>query len=131
MASAATQSRTAPCMPTVVPPPEHPSPLPSARGWVAPVSSGPSQPQPWPPAHEGLGCVIMAEIVMRVRLISGERLDVAYDEPGRAADDVVEHVISVLADGDGSLRCTHGDRLIVLYGRSVATLEVAPRGAVL
>ncbi len=31
----------------------------------------------------------------------------------------------------GTLRCQHGDRLIVLYGRGVATVEIAPRGAVL
>jgi hypothetical protein len=28
------------------------------------------------------------------------------------------------------LRCKHGDRLVVLYGRGVAAIEVAPRGAV-
>jgi hypothetical protein len=73
----------------------------------------------------------MAEIVLRVRLISGEHLDVTYDEAGVATEEIVDHVIFTLAQGDGTLRCRHGDRLIVLYGRSVATLEVAPRGAVL
>jgi len=73
----------------------------------------------------------MAEIVLRVRLIGGEHLDVSYDEPGGAPDEIVEHVISALADADGILRCRHGGRLIVLYSRGVATLEVAPRGAVL
>jgi hypothetical protein len=73
----------------------------------------------------------MAEIVLRVRLVSGEHLDVAYREAGGTEDEIVEHVISSLADGNGALRCRHGDRLIVLYGRGVATLEVAPRGAVL
>jgi hypothetical protein len=29
------------------------------------------------------------------------------------------------------LRCRHGGRLLVLYSRGVATLEAAPRGAVL
>jgi hypothetical protein len=29
------------------------------------------------------------------------------------------------------LRTQHGDRLVVLYGRGVAAIEVAPRGAVL
>jgi len=29
------------------------------------------------------------------------------------------------------MRRRHGERLVVLYGRGVATLEVAPRGAVL
>jgi len=73
----------------------------------------------------------MTEIVLRVRLVSGEHLDVIYEEDGGTPDEVVDQAISVLADGNGLLRCRHGDRLIVLYGRGVATLEVAPRGAVL
>jgi hypothetical protein len=73
----------------------------------------------------------MAKIVLRVRLIGGDHLDVAYDEEGAATGEVVEHVISILAEDGGTLRCKHGDRLIVLYGRGVATLEIAPRGAVL
>jgi hypothetical protein len=73
----------------------------------------------------------MAEIVLRVRLIGGEHLDVTYDEAGAAPDAILDHVVSVLAQGDGVLRCRHGDRLIVLYGRGIATVEVAPRGAVL
>lgn len=74
----------------------------------------------------------MAEIEVRVRLIGGDRLDVRYDEPD-AVDvaEVTEHVISTLAQDSGVLRTRHGDRLVVLYGRGVATLEVAPRGAVL
>jgi hypothetical protein len=75
--------------------------------------------------------MIMTEIVLRIRLISGEYLDVTYEEADTAPDDAVAHVISVLADDNGILRCRHGDRLIVLFGRGVATLEVAPRGAVL
>ena len=73
----------------------------------------------------------MAEIVLRVRLIGGEHLDVTYEEDGGAPDEVADRVISALAEGNGLLRCRHGSRLIVLYGRGVATLEVAPRGAVL
>ena len=73
----------------------------------------------------------MTEIVLRVRLTSGEHLDVTYDEDGGAPDEVLERVISVLAEDSGVLRCRHGDRLIVLYGRGIASLEVAPRGAVL
>jgi hypothetical protein len=73
----------------------------------------------------------MAEIVLRVRLIGGDHLDVTYDMGGAAADEVVELVISTLAEDGGVLRCKHGDRLMVLYGRGVATIEVAPRGAVL
>jgi hypothetical protein len=72
----------------------------------------------------------MAELVLRVRLIGGERLDVTYDtEDG--LDEAVDRVIVTLAEDDGVLRCRHGDRLVVLYGRGVATVEVAPRGAVL
>lgn len=74
----------------------------------------------------------MAQIVLRVRLIAGDRLDVIYDEPDTAGtEDVVEHVIAVLADDSGMIRSQHGDRLVVIYGRGVAALEVAPRGAVL
>ena len=74
----------------------------------------------------------MAEIVLRARLTGGDHLDVTYEEPGAAtAGEVLEHAISALAEDTGILRCKHGDRLLVLYGRGVATLEVAPRGAVL
>jgi hypothetical protein len=74
----------------------------------------------------------MAEIVLRVRLVGGDHLDVSYDEPGTAgADEVTEHAISALAQNSGALRARHGGRLIVLFGRGVAALEVGPRGAVL
>jgi hypothetical protein len=74
----------------------------------------------------------MAEIVLRVRLVGGDHLDATYDEPGTAdADEVIEHVIAALAQASGVLRVHHGDRLVVLFGRGVAAVEVAPRGAVL
>jgi len=73
----------------------------------------------------------MAEIVLRVRLVGGEHLDVTYEEDEGTQDEIVDHVISTLAEDNGLLRCRHGDRLIVLYGRGIATLEVAPRGAIL
>lgn len=73
----------------------------------------------------------MTEIVLRVRLIGGEHLDVTYEEAGGAPEEIVERVISTLAEDNGILRCRHGNRLMVLYGRGVATVEVAPRGAVL
>jgi hypothetical protein len=74
----------------------------------------------------------MAGIVLRVRLTAGDRLDVTYEEAGTSSEDeVVEHAVAALADNDGLLRCRHGDRLIVLYARGVAVVEVAPRGAVL
>ena len=73
----------------------------------------------------------MAEIVLRVRLIGGEHLDVTYEEEGGTPEEVAGRVIAALAEANGLLRCRHGGRLIVLYGRGVATVEVAPRGAVL
>lgn len=74
----------------------------------------------------------MAEVVLRVRLIGGDHLDVTYEEPHRVdPSEVIEHVITTLARDSGVLRTTHGDRLVVLYGRGIAALEVAPRGAVL
>jgi hypothetical protein len=74
----------------------------------------------------------MAEIVLRVRLVGGDHLDVGYDDPSTAdPDEVAEHVISALAEDSGLLRARHGGRLIVLFGRGVAAIEVAPRGAVL
>jgi hypothetical protein len=73
----------------------------------------------------------MAEIVLRVRLIGGEHLDVTYEEGEGTPEEVADRVIWTLAEDNGLLRCRHGGRLIVLYGRGVATIEVAPRGAVL
>jgi hypothetical protein len=74
----------------------------------------------------------MAEIVLRVRLITGDRLDVAYEETETSdIDEVTEHAITALAADCGIIRARHGDRLVVLYGRGVAALELAPRGAVL
>ena len=81
--------------------------------------------------EKSLSCLTMAKIVLRVRLVGGDQLDVVYDDTAAAAtDDIVEHIISTLAQDGGALRCKHGGRLIVLYGRGVATVEVAPRGAV-
>jgi hypothetical protein len=74
----------------------------------------------------------MAKIVLRVRLIAGDRLDVTYEEDGIAdADEVAEHAIAALAENSGLLRARHGERLVVLYGRGVAAVEVAPLGAIL
>ncbi len=74
----------------------------------------------------------MAGIVLRVRLTSGDQIDVVYDEPDSTDEGAVaERAISALADPRGSLRCTHGGRLVVVYARGVAVVEVAPRGAVL
>ena len=74
----------------------------------------------------------MAKVVLRIRLIAGDRLDVTYEDNGNAdADEVADRAIATLADDSGMIRARHGDRLIVVYGRGVAALEVAPRGAVL
>jgi hypothetical protein len=74
----------------------------------------------------------MAGIVLRVRLIGGDHLDVTYEEPETPDEDkVAEHVVSALAADSGLVRVHHGDRLVVLFGRGVAAIEVAPRGAVL
>jgi hypothetical protein len=74
----------------------------------------------------------MATTVLRIRLIGGDRMDITYDEPDVVdEDELVEHVVSTLANDSGVLRTKHGDRLVVLYGRGVAAIEVAPRGAVL
>jgi len=73
----------------------------------------------------------MAEIVLRVRLVSGDRLDVRYEEDAVDESEVIERLIETLAEDSGVLRTRHGDRLMVLYGRGVEAVEVAPRGAVL
>ena len=74
----------------------------------------------------------MASIVLRIRLISGDQLDVTYEVPAAADDEeVVEQAVATLVGDDGILRCRHGDRLLVLYSRGVAAVEIAPRGAVL
>ena len=74
----------------------------------------------------------MEGIVLRVRLISGDSMDVTYEERDASSEDeVIDHVVSTLAEASGMLRCRHGDRLVVLYARGIAAVEVAPRGAVL
>lgn len=73
----------------------------------------------------------MAEIVLRVRLVTGDRMDVTWTDPNMSEAEAVDHVITALADNAGVLRSRHGGRLVVLYGRGVAALEVGPRGAVL
>jgi hypothetical protein len=46
-------------------------------------------------------------------------------------DEVTERALDTLAQDYGVLRAEHGGRLLVLYGRGVAAVEVAPRGAVI
>ncbi|MDT4960355.1 MAG: hypothetical protein QOF87_2 [Pseudonocardiales bacterium] len=74
----------------------------------------------------------MAEIVLRVRLTGGDHLDVTYEAPDAVeADDALEQAIKTLAEDSGVLRSRHGDRLVVFFGRGVAAIEAAPRGAIL
>ena len=74
----------------------------------------------------------MEGIVLRVRLISGDSMDVTYEERDASGEDeAIDLVLSTLAQDSGVLRCRHGDRLVVLFARGVAAVEVAPRGAVL
>ena len=74
----------------------------------------------------------MERIVLRVRLISGDSMDVTYEaRDASSEDEAIDRVVSTLAQDFGALRCSHGDRLVVLYARGVAAVEVAPRGAVL
>ena len=73
----------------------------------------------------------MATIVLRVRLLGGEHTDLTYEDPGQVDEgELVEHVIEVLREESGVLRCRHGDRLVVLYARGVASIEMGPRGAI-
>ncbi len=79
-----------------------------------------------------LVCGDMEELVLRVRLLSGDTLDVTYEDgAARSEREVIDHVVLTLSQDSGVLRCRHGDRLLVLYARGVAAVEVAPRGAVL
>ena len=82
-------------------------------------------------AWRDLRCVSMEAMVLRVRLVSGDQLDLTYEHDAVDENEVIQHVVETLAEDSGVLRTRHGDRLIVLYGRGVAAFEVAPRGAVL
>ena len=74
----------------------------------------------------------MATVVLRVRLVGGDHIDVTYEGPEAIDQDhVVDHVVGTLAQDGGVLRTKHGDRLVILYARGIAAVEVAPRGAVL
>ena len=74
----------------------------------------------------------MASIVLRVRLVTGDQTDLTYEEPEVEDDEqLIDRVVAILAEESGALRCHHGGRLVVVYGRGVASFEVSPRGAVL
>ena len=74
----------------------------------------------------------MATIVLRARLLGGEHTDLTYEDPDQVDEDaIVNRVIEVLSVDGGVLRCRHGERLVALYARGVASIEVSPRGAIL
>jgi hypothetical protein len=74
----------------------------------------------------------MATIVLRVRLIGGEHTDLTYEDPDQGDEnEMVDQVVEVLRAESGVLRCRHGDRMVALYSRGVASIEVSPRGAIL
>ena len=82
--------------------------------------------------HARLVCESMGDIVLRVRLISGDSMDVTYEDRDAGSEaEAIDNIVSTLADDSGVLRSRHGDRLLVLYARGVAAVEVRPRGAVL
>jgi len=74
----------------------------------------------------------MGTIVLRARLVGGEHTDLTYEDPDQVDEDaIVDQVIELLRVDSGVLRCRHGDRLVALYARGVASIEVSPRGAIL
>jgi hypothetical protein len=69
---------------------------------------------------------------MRVRLVGGEHTDLTYEDPAfNDEGEMVDQIIEVLSADTGVLRCRHGERLVALYARGVASIEVSPRGAIL
>jgi hypothetical protein len=73
----------------------------------------------------------MASIVLRVRLMGGDHMDVTYEDANVSTEtEIIEDVVSVLSQDSGALRCRHGERLVVLYGRGILAIEVSPRGAI-
>lgn len=48
-------------------------------------------------------------IVLRVRLVGGDSMDVTYEHPDAASDaEVIDHVLATLSNDSGVLRCRHG-----------------------
>jgi hypothetical protein len=73
----------------------------------------------------------MGEIVLRVRLVSGDQLDARYEHHEVDESEAIKRVVETLGRDTGVIRTRHGDRLLVLYSRGVAAVEVWPRGAIL
>lgn len=80
----------------------------------------------------GAYLAVTSAVELRVRFVSGDFVDVKY-ESAHAVEltEIMEEVVSTLAQDTGTLSCRHGDRVLVLFGRGVAALEISPRGAVL
>ena len=54
----------------------------------------------------------MVDVVLRVRLVSGDQVDVTYEEPDAVDDNqLIEHMLSTLAQDAGTLRRIHGGQL--------------------
>ena len=74
----------------------------------------------------------MATIVLRVRLVGGDHTDLTHDDPDQEDENaLLDQVVAVLSTESGVLRCRHGDRMVALYSRGVASIELSPRGAIL
>jgi hypothetical protein len=70
--------------------------------------------------------------VLRVRLISGDSMDVTYEDRDAGSEgEVIYHLFATLSDASPYHRSRQGDPLVVLYASGIAAVEVAPRGAVL
>jgi len=73
----------------------------------------------------------MATIVLRVRLLGGEITDLTYEDPDQDDEGaLVDQVVEELREESGVLRCRHGERLVAIFSRGVASIEVSPRGAI-
>jgi len=74
----------------------------------------------------------MGTIELRARLFGGDHTDLTHENPDLVDENaIVNQVIEVLSADTGVLRCRHGQRLVALFARGVASIEISPRGAVL
>jgi hypothetical protein len=68
----------------------------------------------------------MATVALQVHLVGGDFMEVTYEGPDHAdAGQVIDHVVSVLAQDSGVLHTRHAGRPAVLYGRGVAAIEIS------
>jgi hypothetical protein len=73
----------------------------------------------------------MATIVLRVRLLGGENTDLTYEDPDQDDEGaLIDQVVEKMRTDSGVLHCRHGDRLVAIFSRGVASIEVSPRGAI-